>query len=359
MSKTQYTPEEQFREAFIRRVQKECRLQGINCSISYNRIHIYTKYEDFYFDLVPGNIVLMHRNASKNENGFYGYHVQESCVTTRPEGIVRYIANHTKYRYDENGNYRADTVKKTKSPVKVNQEPPKIKQEPVQNNISLTNKEKTAIYLDWSSRLDSDIQKLCEVNGFTYLKPNNCAFINTPYEKFCFEFSRDGIFLRGRKCKQLLTKKAFSTPFPPNVTAETLIEYVKSKMTIKTQQDFVDAFYQQIKKKCDTKLFHCELKGNRVYIETEYSTYYFDIAFNEEIKLFSSLSDEPIITFDEDANCPMIYSAICNHHGLLKQRASAVPSKKKSFDITKWIFIPAATICTTIAILLAIFYFAI
>ena len=113
----------------------------------------------------------MHRNASKNENGFYGYHVQESCVTTRPEGIVRYIANHTKYRYDENGNYRADTVKKTKSPVKVNQEPPKIKQEPVQNNISLTNKEKTAIYLDWSSRLDSDIQKLCEVNGFNYFVP--------------------------------------------------------------------------------------------------------------------------------------------------------------------------------------------
>lgn len=331
------SPEERYREIFFERVKKECRAQGINCSMCYNRIHVYTKYEDFYFEPNPDGITLMHRNTTKDEKGRYGYHVQESCTTNRPEGIVKYIAAHTKFRYTEDGKLRPLEKKTTTA------------NEPLEGNA----KKQYAIRIN---RLAKELKTACDNFGFTFTKNNNFMTINNGYEDFCLEVSRDDLILRSKKCKPLCIKEAYNEKLEKVANATDICHIIADKSSVHNNVEYVQRFYTRFGDRCAHQGYTIRLDGNRIFVKAELETYYFDIAAKQETKLYIENTNEVIHTFNKDTNAEMIIDHICNIEAQRKAQMSVNKRKKFCFDWSRMALIPTTIVLGAIILLFCTFF---
>lgn len=94
MTETEYN---QFLEETYQKTERYCDKYGLKCSLVYDQIHIYTVYEDFYF--IPdssGMVRLMHRSGMLGDK----YHQQFYKKMSVYE-VVRYVMNHTRFRYEK------------------------------------------------------------------------------------------------------------------------------------------------------------------------------------------------------------------------------------------------------------------
>lgn len=306
------TPEEQYREAFYGRVQKECRKHKINCSMVYDRIHIYTKYEDFYFTPDPNEITLMHRNAQKESDGGYKYHVQGVWSNRTPESLVREVVRHTKYRYTEDGEYRAEKDMQAEKDAKQN-----VK---IAGHEETKPKDKTNTP-HWKANRQKQIQEfrdelreLCEEHGLNCRDVNQITYIDNGFEEFLIEFATSHTKIQSRRCVTLRIKEACDHIYEPDgLLPIDVVEFAESNFTISNQKEYADAFYSAIKERCNQCGFKYERKGDRVYIHGTNATYYVDAVCGKPMEIYQHGVKSALITCPDDAHILYVMHFIEEH----------------------------------------------
>ena len=295
------TPEEQYREAFFKRVQRECRKHNINCSMVYDRIHIYTKYEDFYFTPDPNEITLMHRNAQKESDGGYKYHIQGVWSNRTPESLVREVVRHTKYRYTEDGEYRAEKDMQAEKNTKQNMK--------ISGHEATKHKDKTNAP-HWKANRQKQIQefrdelkRLCIERGLNYRDVNQITYIDNGFEELLIEFATLHTKIQSRRCATLRIKEAYDHIYAPDeLLPIDVIEFVEYHFTIHNQNEYADAFYGAIKERCNQLGFKCERNGDRVHIYGANATYYVDAVCGKPMEIYQHGVKSALIVCPDDAH---------------------------------------------------------
>lgn len=300
------TPQEIYTESFYRGVEKECRKHKINCSLSFDKIYIYTKFEEFYFIPNPSCITLMHRNMSGTRRDKMEYHMQLSQKMT-PEMVVKYVVRHTGDRYTVDGKRRTNEELAAFNP----------KKKSAKKKDGLSNKQRKASYKEWTETLVNDLNKTCPAYNIWVEHKNNFVFLSTPFEVFCFEMMPGKVIARNRKCKPLAIKEGYAETdpkcqFESDVDAKQLIDFVIDRKTIWNHGNYVSKFYDYVVERCDYHKLQHKLEGSRIYVMGEDDTYYFVVTFNMDTPIYKSGCNEPIDIVDKDANPSTHISVIRN-----------------------------------------------
>lgn len=325
-------PGQYYLEGFYKRVQKECGEQGINCNLCFGRIHIYTKHEDFYFEPSPGGFVVMHQNIDKDGKRYGGYHVQEGCTARTPEGIVRYVAGHTKYRYTPEGRYRTDEELEAYQQAK-------------------ETRKKQSAYQNWLKVFCGRMKQLCSERGWTFQRKNNFATLTTPYETFIMELATEYLSMCSKRCLPLDIKKSYvDCRYAVPVEADTIIQFISDELTVHNQEGYIAKFYSQVNRGCEITNTPCDLKGNRIYIYAETGPYNFDVVHGQEIEVFRNGEIEPYKTYGQNTRAIDIGTDLRNEKPVKTRK----PFNWKLFGCISFAaaVVLAAALVTTLIILL-------
>jgi hypothetical protein len=270
----------------------------------YNRIHIYTKYEDFYFEPNPRTITLMHRNAQKDRDGGYSYHVQGSWSNRTPESLVQTIVNHTKYRYTDDGVYRSEKDIQREKP----------------RSVSGTNQSQKSMPFCKVNRQEqieefrNTLCQLCESRGLSCRNANQLTYVGNGFEEFIIEFAIKSTIIVNKKCPSLNIKETYNQTYNPcDITPIQIIEFVESHISLRTQEEYVNLFYEKIKERCDHYMIKCQCQGNRVFISSASGTYYVDAICGKDMEIYRVGMRDPLYKCAKNANAQYVVNYIWDY----------------------------------------------
>lgn len=333
------SPEEKYREAFFSRVQKECRKHSINCSMVYDRIHIYTKHEDFYFTPDPNEITLMHRNAQKNSNGGYGYHVQGVWTNRTPESLVREVVRHTKYRYTEDGEYRAEKdiqAERTAKQTEQNKD-----DEMHENAVEKAEKKVKTSTKRWKIDRQEQIQgfrrelrELCEEHGLNYRDVNQLTYVDNGFEEFLIEFTTKDTKIQSKRCMSLHFKEAYNLTYQPDdLLPIEVVEFAESHFAIRNQEEYAELFCTALKNRCAQNDFDCRRQGNRIYVHATNGTYYLDAICGNPIRIYQDGMKSELVECPENAHVLHVAHCIEEHDKTVEPRESQMDRSRVTLII--------------------------
>jgi hypothetical protein len=279
----------------------------------YDRIHIYTKYEDFYFTPNPGVITLMHRNAQKESDGGYRYHVQGTWSNRTPESLVQEVALHTKYRYTESGEYRSE---KDIQAEKIAQQ--KSLSDTIGAPTSQKNKTNTK---RWKSNRQMQIQefrdelhKLCKEHGLNCRDQNQLTYVDNGFEEFLIEFTTTYTKIQSRRCVLLRIKETYDQVYDPDALLPIeVIKFIEPRFTIHNQEEYIQMFYEIFSNRCAQSNFKCKRKGDRISVYATNGTYYLDVICGQPIKIYQLDANPMLVECPEDAHVLHIAHCIEAH----------------------------------------------
>ena len=81
-----------------------------------------------------------------------------------------------------------------------------------------------------------------------------------------------------------------------------VIEFVESKFTIRNQDEYANAFYAEIRERCEQNYWDCDRDGVRIYINATNGNYYIDAIGGQPIKIYGKRNKDVLVECPEDAH---------------------------------------------------------
>lgn len=172
-------------------------------------------------------------------------------------------------------------------------------------------------------QLCNNVRKLCSPQGLACKWDKNCIYISTEYEIFCFELEGQDVWFAYREVKGLEESTRMNTnQFMFNPRPGAIIKTVLDNTTIKTQDQYVELYYQQINKLCRLRDMACDICFDKIFIRTMAEEFYirFNDAVVEKIELmhrgfgsWKKISDEYHKQFHKSINPEDVVEYIRSH----------------------------------------------